>query len=124
MESNTWHDRIINKIDASKSKTSDNAIQNVKIKEESKKVSNGDLSSVNKTISPSNVQIKMELSSEDKTLTLDEQAAKEIIEDLKSAEKNEDELCDITLSLVKGQDLKGAKEVSFLMINYYIVICQ
>lgn len=110
LESNTWHDRIINKIDASKSKTSNNDIQNVKIKEESKNISNGDLTSLNKAVSLSNVQTR--LSTENKTLTLDEQAAKEIIEDLKSIEKNENELCDVTLSLVKGQDLKGAEEVS------------
>lgn len=110
LESNTWHDRIINKIDASKSKTSNNDIQNVKIKEESKNISNGDLTSLNKAVSLSNVQTR--LSNENKTLTLDEQAAKEIIEDLKSIEKNENELCDVTLSLVKGQDLKGAEEVS------------
>ncbi|XP_071574786.1 G-patch domain and KOW motifs-containing protein-like [Temnothorax nylanderi] len=111
LESNTWHNRIISKIDASKSKTSKDVIQNVKIKEESKEISNGVLTSINKAVSSSNVQIKTELSIESKTtLTLDEQAAKEIIEDLQSTEKNQDELCDITLSLVKGQDLKGAEE--------------
>lgn len=106
LECNTWHNRIINKIDGSKSKTSNNAIRNIKIEEESKKVSNGDLTSVDMT--SSNIQIKMELSTE---ITL-EQAAKEIMEDLKSTEKNKDELCDITLSLVKRQDLNGAEEVS------------
>jgi len=111
LESNTWHDRIINKIDASKSKTSNDNIQNVKVKEESKKIFNGDLTSI-KTPSPSNIQIRTALSSESKMLTLDEQAAKEIIEDLNAIGKNKDELCDITLSLVKGQDLKGAEEVS------------
>jgi len=112
LESNTWHDRIINKIDASKLKTSNDNIQNVKIKEEPKKIFNGDLTSV-KTPSPSNIQIRTGSSSESKTLTLDEQAAKEIIEDLNA--KNKDELCDITLSLVKGQDLKGAEEVSIFL---------
>ncbi|XP_024869687.1 G-patch domain and KOW motifs-containing protein [Temnothorax curvispinosus] len=111
LESNTWHNRIVSKIDASKSKTSKDVIQNVKVKEESKEVSNGVLTSRNKAVSSSNVQIKTDVSTESKTtLTLDEQAAKEIIEDLKSTEKNQDELCDITLSLVKGQDLKGAEE--------------
>lgn len=118
LDSNTWHDRIINKLDASKtSKLRNDAIQNIKIKEESTKVSNGDLTSISKPFSPSDIQIKVELSTEDKTLTLDEQAAKEIIEDLKSVEKNEDELCDVTLSLVKGQDLKGAEEVSASLYN-------
>lgn len=114
LESNTWHDRIINKIDASKSRPSNNDIQNVKVKEESKNISNGDLTLINKTVSLSNVQIKTRLSTENKTLTLDEQAAKEIIEDLKLLEKNENELCDITLSL--GQDLKGAEEVSISIV--------
>lgn len=112
LESNTWHDRIINKIDASKSKTNNDDIQNVKIKEEPKKVSNGDLTSINKAVSPSNIQMKTGLSTESKTLTLDEQAAKEIIEDLNAVGKKKDESCDITLALVKGQNLKGAEEVS------------
>lgn len=121
LESNTWHDRIINKIDASKSKTSNKGIWNVKIKEESEKVSNGDLTLTNKAASPSNI-INTELSTENKTLTLDEQAAKEIIQDLKSIDKNETELCDITLSLVKGQ-LEGAEEVStcLVIINDIII---
>ncbi|KAL6258894.1 hypothetical protein P5V15_010840 [Pogonomyrmex californicus] len=110
LDSKTWHDRIVNKIDADiyKSNTSKRDTQNISVKEESKKVSNGDLTLINKAVS--NVQIKTELSNEGKSLTLDEQAAKEIIEDLKSTEKNENELCDITLSLVKGQNLKGAEE--------------
>lgn len=107
LESNTWHDRIINRIDASKSKINNDNIQNVKVKEESNRISNGDLTPIK---TPSNVQIKTESSPKSKTLTLDEQAAKEIIEDLNSTEKNEGELCDITLSLVKGQGLKDAEE--------------
>lgn len=110
LESNTWHDRIINKIDASK--TSNNDIQKVKIKEESKQVSNGVLTSNDRSVSPSNIQIKTDLSTESKILTLDEQAVKEIIEDLNETEKNKDDLCDITLSLVKRQNLEGAEEVS------------
>ncbi|KYQ50911.1 Omega-amidase NIT2 [Trachymyrmex zeteki] len=108
LESNTWHDRIINKIDASK--TSNNDIQKVKIKEESKQVSNGVLTSNDRSVSPSNIQIKTDLSTESKILTLDEQAVKEIIEDLNETEKNKDDLCDITLSLVKRQNLEGAEE--------------
>ncbi|XP_011869356.1 PREDICTED: G patch domain and KOW motifs-containing protein [Vollenhovia emeryi] len=110
LESNTWRDRIISKIDASKSKTSNDATQGVKIKQEPNQVSNGDLTSADKAISLLNVQVKTELPTESKTLTLDEQAAKEIIEDLKSTEINHDESHDITLSVVKGQDLNGAEE--------------
>jgi len=117
LESNTWHDRIINKIDAFKSKTSNDNIQNVQVKEEPKKIFNGDLTSI-KTPSSSNIQIRTGSSSESKTLTLDEQAAKEIIEDLNAIGKNKDELCDITLSLVKGQDLKGAEEVSISLFFF------
>lgn len=113
LKSNTWHDRIINKINVSKSKTSNTTIQNVKIEEESENVSNGDLTSINMTSSPTNVQIKTELS-ESKTITL-EQVAKEIMEDIKTTEKNKDELCDITLSLVKSQDLNNAEEVSIFL---------
>ncbi|KYN01127.1 PREDICTED: G patch domain and KOW motifs-containing protein [Cyphomyrmex costatus] len=111
LESNTWHDRIVNKIDALKSKTSnDDGQKKVKIKEESDQVSNGDLTSINRIVSSSNVQIKTDLSVESKILTLDEQAVKEIIEDLNVTEKNKDDLYDITLSLVKRENLEGAEE--------------
>ncbi|XP_018376053.1 PREDICTED: nitrilase homolog 2 isoform X2 [Trachymyrmex cornetzi] len=110
LESNTWHDRIINKIDASKSKTSNDDMQKVKIKEESQQISNGDLTSIDRSVSLSNIQIKTDSSIESKILTLDEQAVKEIIEDLNATDKNKDDLCDITLSLVKRQNLEGAEE--------------
>lgn len=119
LKCNTWHDSIINKINVSKSKTSNMAIQNVKIKEESNDISNGDSTSINMTSPPTNVQMKMELSTENKIITL-EQVTKEIMEDLKSTEKNKDELCDITLSSIQKHDLNDAEEVSiFFTINYY-----
>ncbi|KAG5310216.1 GPKOW protein, partial [Acromyrmex insinuator] len=104
LESNSWHDRIINKI-----KTSNDDMQKVKIKEELQ-ISNGDLTSIDRSVSPSNIQIKTDSSIESKILTLDEQAVKEIIEDLNATEKNNDDLRDITLSLVKRQNLEGAEE--------------
>ncbi|XP_012061341.1 PREDICTED: G patch domain and KOW motifs-containing protein [Atta cephalotes] len=110
LESNSWHDRIINKIDASKSKISNDDMQKVKIKEESQQISNGDLTSIDRSVFPSNSQIKTDSAIESKILTLDEQAVKEIIEDLNATEKNKDDLCDITLSLVKRQNLEGAEE--------------
>ncbi|KYM92629.1 Omega-amidase NIT2 [Atta colombica] len=110
LESNSWHDRIINKIDASKSKISNDDMQKVKIKEESQQISNGDLTSIDRSVFPSNSQIKTDSAMESKILTLDEQAVKEIIEDLNATEKNKDDLCDITLSLVKRQNLEGAEE--------------
>ncbi|XP_070531117.1 G-patch domain and KOW motifs-containing protein-like isoform X2 [Cardiocondyla obscurior] len=106
LECNTWHDRIVSRLDASKSKTSNNDIkQNVKVKEEVKDTSECDLTSINKVFL-SDVQIKTELS----TLTLDEQAAKEIVEDLNSRENDKQELRDMTLPLVNDQDLNGAEE--------------
>jgi len=125
LESNSWHDRIINKIDASKSKISNDDMQKVKIKEESQQISNGDLTSIDRSVFPSNSQIKTDSAIESKILTLDEQAVKEIIEDLNATEKNKDDLCDITLSLIKRQNLEGAEEVSTslqLLITYIMFI--
>lgn len=113
----TWHDRIINKIDADifESKaTSENDAQAIKIKEEPREVFNGDLASVSANVS--NIQIKTEPpdESESKTLSLslEEQAAKEIIEDLKATDKKEDKLSDLTLPLTEEQNLRGMEEVS------------
>ncbi|RLU17346.1 hypothetical protein DMN91_009580 [Ooceraea biroi] len=110
----TWHDRIINKIDADifepKTKT-ENDTQTVKVKEESKEVSNGDITmEINKDIS--NVQIKTEPQDEKegKSLTLEEQAAREIVEDLKSAEKKDDKLDNLTLPLTEEAHLRGMEE--------------
>ncbi|XP_014483337.1 PREDICTED: nitrilase homolog 2 isoform X2 [Dinoponera quadriceps] len=107
----TWHDRIVNKIDADifESKVANkNDVQAVKIKEEPKEVSNGDLTLVNNSVS--NVQIKTEPPGESKTLTLEEQAAKEIIEDLESSEKKDDKLSNLTLPLAEGQNLSNVDE--------------
>ncbi|XP_012224166.2 G-patch domain and KOW motifs-containing protein [Linepithema humile] len=110
--SKTWHDRIVNKIDADifESKASKNDTQTVTIKEEPKEISNGDLTLVNNSVS--NTQIKSEPldESESKTLTLEEQAAKEIIEDLKSTEKKDDKLSNLTLPLAEEQNLRGVAE--------------
>lgn len=119
--SKTWHDRIVNKIDADifESKVaSENDTQAVKkIKEEQKEVSNGDLTTVNNSVS--NVQIKTEPpdESESKTLTLEEQAAKEIIEDLISTDKKDDKLNNLTLPLTEEQNLRGVEEVSVSETN-------
>jgi len=111
--SKTWHDRIINKIDADIFETknkNENDIQAVKIKEEPEEVPNGDTISINKDIS--NVQIKTEPDEKkNEILTLEEQAAKEIIEDLKSEEK-EDKLDNLTLPLKEEENLRGMEEVS------------
>lgn len=128
--SKTWYDRIVNKIDADifESKVvNENDIQAVKIeeelKEELKEVSNGDLTSVNNSIS--NVQIKTEPpdESESKSLTLEEQAAKEIIEELKSTEKKDDKLNDLTLPLTEEQNLRGVEEVSIFLKQPILLRC-
>lgn len=93
MKSKTWHDRIINKINA------DIFTQKTRNK--------NDVSNIQQAVS--NIQIK--ISSSKNESILDEQAAKEIIEDLKSIDEK-DKLSDITLPLMKGQNLNGAEEVS------------
>lgn len=113
--SKTWHDRIINKIDADifESKAAnENDTHTIKVKEEPKEISNGNAMSINENVPI--VQIKTELpdENESKTLTLEEQAAKEIIEDLKSKEQKEDKLSDLALPVTEGQNLRGVEEVS------------
>lgn len=90
LKSKTWHDRIINKINAD--------IYKQKVK------SKNDVSNIQEAVS--NIQIKIANQNEN---TLDEQAAKEIIEDLKSTEEK-DKPNDLTLPLVKEQNLNGAEE--------------
>ncbi|KMQ97065.1 nitrilase 1-like protein [Lasius niger] len=91
LKSKTWHDRIINKINA------DIFTQKTRNK--------NDVSNIQQAVS--NIQIK--ISSNKNESILDEQAAKEIIEDLKSIDEK-DKLSDITLPLMKGQNLNGAEE--------------
>lgn len=94
LKSKTWHDRIINKINADI------------FKEKAK--NKNDVSNIQQAVS--NIQIETIALNENESI-LDEQAAKEIIEDLKSIEEK-DKLGDLTLPLVKGQNLNGAEEVS------------
>lgn len=123
--SKSWHDRIVNKIDADifESKASKNDTQDITIKEEPKEVPNGDLTSVNNSVF--NIQIKSEPpdEGENKNLTLEEQAAKEIIEDLKSAEKKDDKLTNLTLPLSEEQNLRGVEEVSIFVVIKNIRHC-
>ncbi|KAL6426276.1 hypothetical protein ACFW04_009061 [Cataglyphis niger] len=92
LKSKTWHDRIINKINA------DIFTQ--------KKISKNDVSNIQEAVS--DMQIKT-ISNDKNESILDEQAAKEIIEDLKSIEEK-DKLSDLSLPLIKGQNLNGAEE--------------
>lgn len=92
LKSKTWHDRIINKINADI------------FKEKAK--NKNDVSNIQQAVS--NIQIETIALNENESI-LDEQAAKEIIEDLKSIEEK-DKLSDLTLPLIKGQNLNGAEE--------------
>ncbi|XP_029664502.1 nitrilase homolog 2-like [Formica exsecta] len=92
LKSKTWHDRIINKINAD--------IFKQKIR------SKNDVSNIQQAVS--DIQIKT-ISSDKNESILDEQAAKEIIEDLKSIDEK-DKLSDLSLPLIKGQNLNGAEE--------------
>lgn len=103
MKSKTWHDRIINKINA------DIFSQKIIIK--------NDVSNIQQAVS--DIQIKT-ISTDKNESILDEQAAKEIIEDLKSIEEK-DKLSNLSLPLIKGQNLNGAEEVS--VITLIILYC-
>lgn len=101
LKSKTWHDRIINKINAD--------IFKQKVKDKN------DVSNIQQAVS--NIQIKTVAPNENKSI-LDEQAAKEIIEDLKSIEEK-NKSSDLTLPLIKGQNLNGAEEVSEIKLILY-----
>lgn len=114
--STSWYDRIVNKINADvfEPKPSDKSdTQNVTIKKEPSEASNENVTSINKGVC--NIQIKKEPPDENEgknTLTLEEQAAKEIMEDLKSEKKEND----LVLPLAKEQNLRGEDEVSILVL--------
>ncbi|KAG6796579.1 deaminated glutathione amidase [Apis mellifera caucasica] len=104
--SKTWHDRIINHIDAdifepkeNKEKTGDININ----KEIKSKLSNGNAS-------PQIITKEPEQLVDNKVVTLEEQAAKEIIEELKSKEQQETKTNDFTLPLVEDQSLRGQEQ--------------
>ncbi|XP_006613366.1 deaminated glutathione amidase-like [Apis dorsata] len=104
--SKTWHDRIINHIDAdifepkeNKEKTEDVNIN----KEVKSKLSNGNAS-------PQIITKELEQLVDNKVVTLEEQAAKEIIEELKLKEQQETKTNDFTLPLVEDQSLRGQEQ--------------
>ncbi|XP_053996002.1 G-patch domain and KOW motifs-containing protein [Hylaeus anthracinus] len=107
--SKTWHDRIVNKIDADifEPKVIKEEIEDVK-QEGKPELTNGN------TLPKDNLIIKQEPGedSESKTATLEEQAAKEIIEDLKSNEKQQTETNSLTLPVVEDQSLRGTEQSS------------
>ncbi|XP_017890264.1 G-patch domain and KOW motifs-containing protein-like, partial [Ceratina calcarata] len=100
--SKTWHDRIVNKIDADifepKTEQTDETNDN---QEEKSKLSNGNTLSKSPTVKVEN--------SESKIVTLEEQAAKEIIEELKSKDESETKENDLTLPLI-DDSLRGKEQ--------------
>lgn len=109
--SKTWHDRIVNKIDADiflpradKEKVEDTSVNESKL-------SNGKTSPI--------ISIKKEPveDSENKVVTLEEQAAKEIIEELKSKNEHETKTNDLTLPLVEDESLRGKEQVRYQHID-------
>lgn len=124
--SKTWHDRIINKVDADifVSKTTKEKTENIEVddKGEKSKLSNGK--------SPPKISIKKEVveDNENKVVTLEEQAAKEIIQELKSKDEQETKPNDLSLPLVEDESLKGKEQVHHCYIQilctnvlYYII---
>uniref|UniRef100_V9IKB6 G patch domain and KOW motifs-containing protein n=1 Tax=Apis cerana TaxID=7461 RepID=V9IKB6_APICE len=104
--SKTWHDRIINHIDADifEPKENKEKIEDVNINKEVKsKLSNGNAS-------PQIITKEPEQLVDNKVVTLEEQAAKEIIEELKSKEQQETKTNDFTLPLVEDQSLRGQEQ--------------
>lgn len=106
--SKTWHDRIINKIDADifESKTIKVEPEEVCTEEEQKSnIANG-------STSPK-VTVKTEpiVDNGDKAVALEEQAAKEIIRDLESKEKEQQsQTCTLTLPLTEDPSLRGREQ--------------
>lgn len=102
--SKTWHERIVNRIDADifEPKTKENK-ENTDVKQEEADLTNGSASPKIK-LEPAEIE-------EIKVVTLEEQAAKEIIEELTSNDKQETERKTLTLPLVDDQSLRGKDQV-------------
>ncbi|XP_012140515.1 G-patch domain and KOW motifs-containing protein [Megachile rotundata] len=106
--SKTWHDRIINKIDA-------DIFETKTIKEEPEDVSTEQKQKSyipNGSTSPK-ISVKTEPIDDngDKAVTLEEQAAKEIINDLESKEKEQQsQTCTLTLPLTEDPSLRGREQ--------------
>ncbi|XP_015589342.1 G-patch domain and KOW motifs-containing protein [Cephus cinctus] len=118
--SKTWHDRIINKIDADvfepKTKPVENGtVPQINIKQEpTDEVLNSDVpmpDTVVPSIEPT-AQVKMETGDvhSESPKTLEEQAAQEIIEDLKSKDTKVEKPNVLTVSVGESQSLKGQAE--------------
>ncbi|KOC66301.1 G patch domain and KOW motifs-containing protein [Habropoda laboriosa] len=106
--SKTWHDRIVNKIDADifESKTNKEKTEETSDDQEEKPT----LSNGNSLPETQKIKLEPVENIENKIVTLEEQAANEIIEDLKSKDKQETETKDLTLPLVEDQALRGKEQ--------------
>lgn len=119
--SKTWHDRIVNKT-------------NVDIYEpKNKLVENGDSIGVEVQVKKEPVEEPMEVEEilpikEVKTeihetpKTLEEQAAQEILQDLKKGETNGDEKRVFTLPVTESSSAAGEKEVNVYLIEFRIIL--
>lgn len=123
--SKTWHDRIVNKIDADifETKTKENE-QDIDVKQEEKpELINGNASLKNKSVKKPEVAEN----NENKVITLEEQAAKEIIADLISKKDEQVETKNLTLPLVGDESLRGKDRSGTMLYTYiyisYIVAC-
>lgn len=124
--SKTWHDRIVNKVNADiyEPKATEPAIKieptdGIEIKQEKvDDVPNG-VASNESAVQPMEVaEIKQEPDIEpQQQLTLEEQAAREILADLKSGEGNEKDKKLFTVPVTGEEDLEGKEEV----YNYFFV---
>nr|XP_050852470.1 G-patch domain and KOW motifs-containing protein-like isoform X1 [Vespula vulgaris] len=112
--SEMWHDRIINKIDADIFEPKPVPNEEVKLKndikqEQSNEIANGNATPIHTDIPPMIIKTEPADSTTTKT-TLEEQAAKEIIEDLKSTGKKEDSKV-LTLPVTEEEKaLRGQEE--------------
>lgn len=114
--SKTWHDRIVNKIDADifETKTKENE-QDIDVKQEEKpELINGNASLKNKSVKKPEVAEN----NENKVITLEEQAAKEIIADLISKKDEQVETKNLTLPLVGDESLRGKDQVQCCIHTY------
>lgn len=113
--SRTWHDRIVNKVDADifVSKTTKEKTEDIEIGDE------GEKSKLSNGKSSPKTSIKKE-----EVVTLEEQAAKEIIEELKSKDEQEPKTNDLSLPLVEDESLKGKEQVHYYYIQNETHICK
>ena len=114
--SKTWHDRIVNKTDADIYEPKTKEKENVN----TSKITNGNINRDNKSVEMMDVsEIKKEVPDgpENLTKTLEEQAAEEIIEDLKTEQiKAEDP--NLAVPVAENKSLKGEIEVYiYVFIN-------